>query len=164
MSGDAAGNTVSAGVVVDTCVLSEVRHPKGNARVKRRFAACPAGQLYLSVLAVGEARKGIHRLPPGPQRTELEAWAAGVRRTAAGRVLDVTQAVALRWGELVGEAMRRGRQVPPIDGLMAATALHHGMRVMTRNTPDFEAAGVAVLDPWSDDWPAGWEGEPEGTP
>ncbi|MGF1633339.1 MAG: type II toxin-antitoxin system VapC family toxin [Phycisphaerae bacterium] len=135
-------------VLVDTCVLREVQHPRGNPAVRARLAALPEQDLYLSVLTVGELRKGIAKLAAGRRRRELEVWLDSILEDNAGRILPVDLAVAEQWGRLTIAAEARGRPLPAIDGLIAATALRHGFAVMTRNTSDFQATGVELINPW----------------
>lgn len=102
--------------------------------------------LYLSILTLGEACKGIARLrvrdPRGAE--DIRRWLDDLRRLFADRLLPVDAAVAERWGELAGA----GRTVAVVDGLLAATALVHGLSLVTRNVADVEGTGVPVVDPW----------------
>jgi len=94
--------------------------------------------LYLSVLTLGEIRKGLAGLPQGKRRTQLETWLEielGAR--FAGRILPIDVSVADRWGLLAASAKREGRTLSAIDGLLAATALHHNLTVVSRNVSDF---------------------------
>jgi hypothetical protein len=105
--------------------------------------------LYLSVLTLGELTRGVLRLSDGRERRRLVAWLHGdLKARFAGRWLIVDDEIAERWGTIRIDAARRGLTLPVIDGLIAATALVHGMTVVTRNETDFRAAGVPVLNPW----------------
>ena len=111
--------------------------------------ATDEGLVYLSVLTLGEVRKGIFAAAPASRRVALEAWLeTGLRSRFAGRILTVDQAVADRWGLVAGQAQANGMTLPVVDGLLAATALHHGYTVVTRNVGDFVRTGVALLDAW----------------
>ena len=134
--------------LLDTCVLSEIRRPHGNARVKEAVAELDDADLFLSVLTVGEVAKGIVLLRAGKKKRALTVW-LGVLETKFGdRILAIDTETARVWGELTAHAQAAGKVIPAVDGLVAATALRHGLRVMTRNTKHFEATGALILDPW----------------
>jgi predicted nucleic acid-binding protein len=104
--------------------------------------------LHLSVLTLGEIRKGIVQLPPGRRRTDLEAWVGGDLLTRfAGRILHIDGEIADRWGHLAGA---KGATIPVIDGLLAATAIHHNLTLVTRNAKDMARTGVVLFNPWAD--------------
>ncbi len=106
--------------------------------------------LYLSVLTLGEVRKGLSMLGSSPRRAHLEAWLLTDLPTRfAGRLLDIDSAIADRWGQLAGHAHRQGEPLPVIDGLLAATALHHDLTIATRNARDFSHHGIQSFDPWA---------------
>lgn len=132
--------------LVDTNVLSELRRKTPEPAVARWFADRPAGSLYLSVLTLGELRKGIERLADLRRRLALLDWLeTELPAFFAGRLLAVDAAVAGRWGHLQARA---GRPLPAIHSLLAATALQHGLILVTRNVRDVADLGVQVLDPW----------------
>jgi predicted nucleic acid-binding protein len=107
-------------------------------------------ELYFSVISLGEILKGITVLPTGKRRDGLQEWLDGTLRPWFDRrILPVTVPVAERWGVLSGEYRLQGRQVKVADGLIAATALHHGLTLVTRNVKDFSGIGVQLLNPWS---------------
>lgn len=135
--------------LLDTCVLSELQRPKANARVRAAVEAVPDGDLFLSVLTVGELTQGIAQLPAGKRRRSLERWLLDLETRFAAHILPIDAEVARRWGQLNAKLRRDGRPVPAIDGLLAATALAHGLHLMTRNTRDFEPTAVPLLNPWS---------------
>jgi toxin FitB len=135
-------------ILLDTCVLSEIRHPRGNPAVREAVLAFRDRELFISVLTLGELAKGIALLDGGQRQQELNAWLLGLEQQYADRILDITGDIVRVWGELTAAAQRNGRVVPATDGLIAATALHHGLQVMTRNVDDFKPTGVRVLNPW----------------
>ena len=104
---------------------------------------------FLSVVTVGELRKGASNLPPGAKRTQIEqAIEVLIPSWFVSRILPVTQAIAERWGILEAERQLAGRPLSVPDGMIAATASEHGLTVVTRNVKDFEGLGVTVLNPW----------------
>lgn len=133
--------------LLDTNVLSELARPRPDARVVRWFRGVPDESLHASVLTLGEIRSGIERLPAGAKREKLRVWLEiDLPGWFEGRLLAVDGSVADRWGRLVGEARR---PIPAVDALLAATALGHGLRLVTRNVADFAFAGLEVVDPWT---------------
>jgi len=119
--------------LVDTNVLSELRRREPNAGVVAWFGQRPAITLCLSVLTLGEMRKGIGLLPDDERKLKLLDWLeVELPAFFHGRILPVDASVADRWGRLVAQA---GRPVPAIDSLLAATALTHGLKLVTRNNP-----------------------------
>lgn len=132
--------------LVDTNILSELRRKEANTGVVRWFEERPATTLYISVLTLGEIRKGIEALPSGKKRLALGDWLeVDLPAFFSGRILPVDQAVADRWGRLLA---RSKRTVPAIDSLIAATAIQHGLTLITRNEADFPFDGLDVINPW----------------
>jgi len=136
--------------LLDTAVVSEPVRPKPDRSVLRWLDSHPEVDLYLSVLTVGELQKGLTRMPEGKRRQHLTQWIEeDLGSRFEGRVLPVNAEIARIWGVLAGNAENDGRPLPAIDVLIAATAIHHKLTIVTRNTRDFLATGVAVEDPWS---------------
>ena len=134
--------------LLDTNVLSELRRKTPNPAVSAWFATRPATSLYLSVLTLGELRKGIDGVKDAARRLALSDWLqTEMSMFFMGRVLGIDEHVADRWGQLVAAA---GRPLPAIDSLLAATALVHGLSMVTRNAKDFEGLGLEVINPWAD--------------
>lgn len=132
--------------LLDTNVLSELRRKTPNPAVSAWFAMRPATSLYLSVLTLGELRKGIDGVKDAARRLALSDWLqTEMSMFFMGRVLSIDEHVADRWGQLVAAA---GRPLPAIDSLLAATALVHGLSMVTRNAKDFEGMGLEVINPW----------------
>ena len=132
--------------LIDTNVVSEAARTRPNARVLRWLTAVPDSALHLSVLTLGELRNGVEKLQDEPRRERLRVWLEEeVPAWFEDRLLPVDASVADRWGRLVAQA---GRPVPAIDSLLAATALVHGLRLVTRNVEDFAFAGLELLNPW----------------
>jgi toxin FitB len=134
-------------VLLDTCVLSELRQPKGDPGVRRAVEAIESDELFVSVLSVGEITKGIAILKESKKKRALQAWLQALERDYADRVLAVDLETSHIWGELTAAGQKLGKTIPATDGLIAATALRHGLHVMTRNSEHFAAAGVLLLNP-----------------
>lgn len=132
--------------LIDTNVLSELRRREPNVQVVAWMQARPRQSLYLSVLSLGEIRKGIEGVADPAFRQALTDWLeVELRHYFVGRLLDVDTAVADRWGRVQAAS---GRSLPVIDGLLAATALQHDLSLVTRNTRDFEGLGIRLINPW----------------
>jgi len=136
-------------VLLDTCVLAELRHPKGSAKVKAAVEALPDDALFLSAITIGELVKGIELLKPSKKRRELANWLRFLRRSFSDRILPVDTEVAALWGELTAKAQQQGKTLHVADGLIAATAIQHGLHLMTRNLTDFEVTRALLLNPWN---------------
>jgi predicted nucleic acid-binding protein len=137
------------GFLLDTNVPSELTRPQSDPNVERWLDDADDEQLYLSVVSLGEVLKGLTVLPAGKRREQIQLWIDGTLRPwFAGRLLPVSEEIAERWGVLAGECQVKGRTLTVADGLIAATALQHGLTVVTRNVRDFSSLGVDVLNPW----------------
>lgn len=137
------------GFLLDTNVISELIKSEPDRNVVRWIEETEESVLFLSVLTLGEVRGGIERLNPGKRRGRLESWlTADLRRRFQDRILSVNDTIAERWGALSAMSAKKGRPVPVIDGLLAATALHHGLVLVTRNDADVSGTGVQTLNPW----------------
>ncbi len=138
-------------VLLDTCVLSEIRKPDGNRSVRRAVDEIADDDLYISVISIGEIAKGIALLEDGRRKRTLQSWMQTLERDYADRLLPVDREAAHIWGELTSAARKRGRVVSAGDGLIAATAHPHGQQIMTRNIDDFEPTGAMFINPWKDE-------------
>ena len=138
-----------SGYLLDTNCISELVRLNPEPRVMHWLQAADEASLYLSVLTLGEIRKGVAALPQGKRRTRLETWLdIELRARFAGRILSIDVPVADRWGLLTATAKREGKTLSTIDGLLAAIALHHNLTVVSRNVSDFADTPVQVLNPW----------------
>jgi toxin FitB len=136
---------VAAGYLLDTNLISETRKIRADAGVMAFLAAADATGLFLSVLTLGELRKGVEaeRRTDSATADRLGTWVDGIETTFADRILPVDTPAARLWGELSAR-----RTLPVIDTLIAATAITCGLTLVTRNTRDVAATGVPLLDPW----------------
>lgn len=135
--------------LLDTCLISELVKESPNASVLGWLDKQDEDQLYLSALTIGELQKGISKLADARKKEELQIWlSSDLGSRFERRILNIDTEVAVRWGELIGEAERRGKRLPVIDSLIAATAAVHNLTVVTRNTGDLEECAVRVLNPW----------------
>jgi toxin FitB len=134
--------------LLDTCALSEFTKPKPSASVDAWFSQVPDGADFVSVLTFGELSNGIARLPTSRRRMSLEKWFGGLRERFGGRILPVDEPVALEWGRITARSELAGNPIPSIDALIAATAIVHGLAVVTRNSSDIARTGAPVIDPW----------------
>ena len=132
--------------LLDTNVVSEIRKPLADENVRAWFASTRADELYLSVLTVGEIRRGIERLRrrDAAQAGIFEAWLATLRRDFAQRVLPITADIADEWGRLGVPG-----PIPTVDGLLAATARVENLTLVTRNTADLTHTGASLLNPFT---------------
>ncbi len=132
--------------LLDTNVLSELRRKIPNAGVVAWFSQRPASTLFLSVLTLGELRKGVEGVADADRRAALLDWLeVELPAFFTGRILSVDAHVADRWGRLTATA---GRPLPAIDSLIGATAAHHGLSLVTRNVRDYADLGLDVINPW----------------
>jgi predicted nucleic acid-binding protein len=134
--------------LLDTCLLSELTRPKPHLNVIRWFEAQHSASLFVSVLTIGQIEKGIASLPTGRKKVALSGWLATLRSTYADRLLPIDSAVAAIWGRTAARVERDGGTLAVVDGLIAATALHRGYTVVTRNVGEFRKTGVALLNAW----------------
>jgi len=138
-----------SGYLLDTNVPSEFSRDRPAPRVVEWLKAQPVTTLFLSAVTIGEIRKGLIVLPLGRRRSELKMWFhTDLLTWFHNRVLPVTSAVADRWGVLDGQCQLRGTPLNTADGMIAATAIEHGLTVVTRNLKDFSGLGVDLFNPW----------------
>jgi predicted nucleic acid-binding protein len=137
------------GYLVDTNIPSELTRETPDARVAAFLENAGRESVFLSAMTVGEICKGIDMLPASQKRNALQDWLdMDVRSWFAGRILPVTESIAERWGHLAAAAKRKGVTLAVVDGVLAATALEHGLTLVTRNVRDFAVPGVVLLNPW----------------
>ena len=132
-------------LLLDTCIITELRHPKCDFSIKTTLTPFDDEDLFISVLTIGEIAKGIFLLPESRKKYELTTWLNGLEQKFADRILQIDRDVAFLWGELTARAKTDGITVPPSDGLIAATALHYGLHVMTKNVKHFNGTGAFMM-------------------
>lgn len=137
-------------VLLDTCVVSELARPAGEQRVRDRVTAIRNEDLFLSVITIGEIAKGIALLDRGRKKQTFVRFLLGLEQDYGDRILAIDVECARIWGERAAEAKKRGKTIPACDGLIAATAIRHGLHLMTRNVTDFEETGALLFDPWEE--------------
>ena len=136
------------GFLLDTNCVSEIVRVRPDLNVLT-WTRANEKSLYISVLTLGEIRKGVTLLPAGRKRVELEHWLElQLPVQFADRFLSVNAEIAEIWGATAAEAQRKGIALPIIDGLIAATAKHHDLTIVTRNERDFRVWGIPVMNPW----------------
>lgn len=135
--------------LLDTCVICEPVQKSPSPRVLAWLDGQPEESLHLSVLTLGEIRKGAARLPAGPKRKRLEHWLEHVlSERFSGRILSIDVEAADLWGRMQAQAEKHGHPLPTLDSLLAATALAHGLILVTRNSRDFAETGAELHNPW----------------
>lgn len=141
-----------SGFLLDTNIISELVKPRPEPSVTAWIEGTDESLLYLSVLTLGEIRRGIAALPQSRRRATLGAWLdKDLRARFESRLLVIDQEVADRWGFLTAAARNSGIVLPVTDGLLAATALEHNLTFVTRDTGQIPSMGVAVFNPWQKD-------------
>ena len=137
------------GFLLDTNTVSELVSVKPNQRVLDWMDTADENRLFLSAMTLGEIRQGVAALPQSKKRARLETWLeVDLQTRFAGRILAIDGAVADRWGWIMAQAQVKGMTLPVVDGLIAATALHHNLTAVTRNVSDFAVFGLSVINPW----------------
>jgi predicted nucleic acid-binding protein len=138
-----------SGFLLDTNLISELVRPRPNSGVIDWITITEESILHISVLTLGEIRKGIAALAAGRRRSSLESWLEyELASRFSGRILPIDQGIADRWGRISATARSRGAPLPVVDGLLAATALHFNLTVVSRDTTYAAVAGLDLVNPW----------------
>jgi predicted nucleic acid-binding protein len=136
--------------LLDTCVISELISRQPHPGVVDWIDGTDEERLFLSVISIGEINKGIQKLPDSRRKDALIAWLRDdLLMRFRDRVLSIDVQTMLVWGELVASLDKQGRPMPAIDSLIAAITLQGGLTLVTRNEDDFRHAGLALLNPWT---------------
>ena len=139
------------GFLLDTNVISEAVRVEPDSGVLSWLDSVQEDLLHLSVLTFGEIRQGVALLADGKRRLRLERWLeTELRMRFRGRIVPIDEGIAERWAGLTAEARRAGTPLGVVDGLLAATALEHGLTLATRNVKTFAGLGVTLSNPWSE--------------
>lgn len=135
--------------VLDTNVVSELVAREPNAAVVEWIDHLDPETVYLSVITIGELRKGIEKLAPSRRKDQLARWLNDdLLLRFAGKTVDITSRVMMVWGELTGRLERDGKTMPAIGSLLAASVLAGEFTLVTRNEGDFKDAGIPIVNPW----------------
>lgn len=135
-------------VLLDTCVVSELWRKSGSEKVRNRIAELKPHDTYLSVLTIGEITKGIHLLKESKKKQDLQKKLTLLETEYQQNILNVNVEIMKVWGEILAASQNKGKSIPISDGLIAATALCHGLHIMTRNISDFKNTGTILVNPW----------------
>lgn len=140
------------GFLLDTNIISELIKAKPHQSVIDWVNSILEESMYLSVLTLGEIRKGIEKLPQSNRRGSLERWLnEELRDRFDRRILAITESISDRWGTLTAMAEKEKQFLPVIDGLLVATAEEHNLTLVTRNVKDILTTRIRVLSPWDSD-------------
>jgi len=135
--------------LLDTCVISELVSKKPNPKVVEFVDSLDAEDVFLSVITVGEIVKGIEKLPSSKRRSELQAWFNDdLLVRFEGNVVALDIDIMAEWGRITARLESKGKTMPVIDSLIAATVLDRKMTLVTRNVSDFEGTDAEILNPW----------------
>ena len=135
--------------LLDTNILSEIRRLRPEPKVLAFIVGRRLDELYVSAVTLAELRFGIERLSEGGRREELRRWLAQtIRPMFDQRIVPVTEDILFRWRVLMEDGRKTGHTYSQPDLIIAATALEHGLTVVTRDRSDFDKTGVAVFNPW----------------
>ena len=135
-------------VLLDTCVLSELQKDHCHKNVRRTIEEYTEESIFLSVITIGEITKGIKLLNESHRKNQLQSWLQTIERYYSDRILVIDLEIVRIWGELTATAQKSGKAIAASDGLIAATALRHGLHIVTRNISDFEPSGGLLINPW----------------
>ncbi len=135
--------------LLDTCVISELIKRKPSEKVTNWFSGKDEENLFISVLTLGEIRKGIEKLRESKRKEALYNWLTNnLKERFWNRIIDIDMQVAMTWGKIQGISERVGQPMPAIDSLIAATGIAYNLTVITRNISDMNASGAMLLNPW----------------
>jgi predicted nucleic acid-binding protein len=135
--------------LLDTCVISEILKPKPSSKVTAWLRRHNDENFFISVLTLGEIHKGIEKVNDLTKKKKLHLWVEyDLRERFQNRILPIDAQVAMIWGQIQGNAEKKGKGMPAIDGLISATGLAFDLVVVTRNISDMTESGVALTNPW----------------
>ncbi|MGA1823933.1 MAG: type II toxin-antitoxin system VapC family toxin [bacterium] len=135
--------------LLDTCVISELVKIKPNRNVLDWINSCEEDFFHLSVLTIGEIQKGISKLPESKKKDKLQSWLdSELKERFAGKILNINAEIAKIWGNIQGIAEKKGKMIPAIDALIAATGIYYRLTIVTRNVTDLDNSGASLFNPW----------------
>lgn len=134
--------------LLDTCVLSELVKPAPNSAVLAWVDSRTENELFVAAMTLGELRRGVAKLSASRRRSELSVWLENLQAGFGQRVLPFTGDTAGYWGEMCARVETIGKTMAAFDSIIAATAIEHGLALVTRNTQDFAAAPLMLINPW----------------
>jgi toxin FitB len=135
--------------LLDTCVISELVKPNPDKDMVNWIQDTPTERLFLSVITIGEIRKGLTKLPDSKRKDLLTNWLNSLIEDYQNRIISIDLTVAENWGIIQGKSEKKGLAMPSIDSLIAAIAYTHNLVVVTRNVDDFETSDLPINNPWS---------------
>ncbi|NVO07533.1 MAG: type II toxin-antitoxin system VapC family toxin [Rhodoferax sp.] len=136
--------------LLDTCVFSELVKPVPEPAVLQWMGQRHEAELFVSAMTLAELQRGVEKLPASRRRSELEAWLQQLEASLAERVLPFTRQTGHYWAHMFAKAEAAGQTMAAFDSIIAATALEHGLALVTRNVRDFAQAPVVLVNPWAD--------------
>lgn len=137
--------------LLDTCVISELVAKRPNQRITDWIDGVDPEAVHLSVITIGEIRKGIEKLPDSKRKSMLQEWLVGELFVRfSDRILPIDLDVILVWGQMIGRLELSGKKMAAMDSLIAALALSGNLSLVTRNEDDFKYAGIQIVNPWKD--------------
>lgn len=140
--------------LLDTCVISELIARQPNPTVVQWIDSINEDKLFLSVITIGEIKKGIEKLAVSRRKDVLAEWLEDALLVRfRDKILPIDLPVVLAWGQLAAELEKQGRRMPAIDSLISATCLHGELCLVTRNENDFVHSGITMINPWKTEAP-----------
>ncbi|MBV6497718.1 MAG: type II toxin-antitoxin system VapC family toxin [Acidobacteria bacterium ACB1] len=136
------------GYLLDTNVISEPKRPRPDGRVIQWLGGIDESDAFLSVLTIGEMKKGVEKLPSSRHRAQVQDYLEKTRDRFTGRILPITEHTFLVWGKMMATFEKKGIGRPALDSLLEATALEHDLILVTRNVRNFSDSLVTILNPW----------------
>jgi tRNA(fMet)-specific endonuclease VapC len=135
--------------LLDTCIISELASRQPHSKVVAWIDSLADDQVFISVVTIGEIKRGVDRLARSRKKRVLEDWLNhGILVRFQENILMLDTEVMLAWGSLTAELDKSGTPMPALDSLIAASARFHRLTLATRNTRDFSSAPISLFNPW----------------